>query len=60
LDKLCKKGDKEDNKRADKTAIADIKETVEQITFEHTKRVLRGKITVVFYDMTTIYFEASD
>jgi transposase len=63
LDKLCKKGDKEDNNRADKqdkTAIADIKETVEQITFEHTKRVLRGKITVVFYDMTTIYFEASD
>jgi transposase len=38
----------------------DIKKTVEQIAFNHTKRVLRGKITVAFYDMTTLYFEASD
>jgi len=37
-----------------------IKEQVERITYEHTRSVLRGKINVVFYDMTTLYFEASD
>jgi transposase len=38
----------------------DLKQQVEQISFEHTKRILGGEISVVFYDMTTIYFEASD
>jgi transposase len=33
---------------------------VEQIAFAHTKKVLQGNISVVFYDMTTLYFEASD
>ena len=33
---------------------------VEQIAFNHTKEVLQGNISVVFYDMTTLYFEASD
>ena len=33
------------------------KEQVEQITFEHTKKVLKGKLSVIFYDMTTLYFE---
>jgi transposase len=37
-----------------------IKEQVEQISFVHTQRVLNGNISVVFYDMTTLYFEASD
>ncbi len=37
-----------------------LKPQVEQISFEHTKKVLQGKISVVFYDMTTLYFEASD
>ena len=37
-----------------------LKDKVEQISFEHTKKILRGKISVVFYDMTTLYFEASD
>ena len=39
---------------------SDIKQQVEQITFAHTKKILGNKINVVFYDMTTIYFEASD
>jgi hypothetical protein len=39
---------------------SDIKPTIEQISFEHTKKVLKGKISVVFYDMTTLYFEASE
>lgn len=36
-----------------------LKKQVEQINFKHTKKILRGKVNVVFYDMTTIYFEAS-
>lgn len=37
-----------------------LKQEVEQITFKHTKKVLGGNVSIVFYDMTTIYFEASD
>jgi transposase len=33
------------------------KELVQQISFEHTLRVLDGRINVVFYDVTTLYFE---
>ena len=37
-----------------------LKEDVEQIAFAHTRKLLKGNLAVVFYDMTTIYFEASD
>lgn len=37
-----------------------LKHQVEQITFAHTIKVLQGNISIVFYDMTTLYFEASD
>lgn len=37
-----------------------LKPQVEQIAFAHTLKVLKGNISVVFYDMTTLYFEASD
>ena len=37
-----------------------LKEQVERIAFEHTKRVLGGTVSIVFYDMTTLHFEASD
>ena len=33
------------------------KELVQQISFEHTLKVLEGEIHAVFYDVTTIYFE---
>ncbi len=36
------------------------KEAVERQAFEHTKNLLGGHVGVVFYDMTTLYFEASD
>jgi len=39
---------------------ANLKPALERITFEHTKKILKGKIGVVFYDMTTLYFEASE
>jgi transposase len=38
----------------------ELKPIIEQISFEHTKKLLKGKIGVVFYDMTTLYFEASE
>ncbi|MCP4354475.1 MAG: IS1634 family transposase, partial [Proteobacteria bacterium] len=37
-----------------------LKEQVENIAYAHTLKVLKGNISVVFYDMTTLYFEASD
>ena len=37
-----------------------LKPNIEQISFEYTKKLLKGKIGIVFYDMTTLYFEASD
>ena len=37
-----------------------IKHKVEQISYAQTLKVLRGRVGVVFYDMTTLYFEASD
>ena len=37
-----------------------LKPTIEQISFEYTKKILGGSISVVFYDMTTLYFEASE
>jgi len=37
-----------------------LKTKVEEISFKHTKEILDNNISVVFYDMTTLYFEASD
>lgn len=37
-----------------------LKLKVEQIAFTYTKKILNDSISVVFYDMTTLYFEASD
>jgi transposase len=37
-----------------------LKPDVEQIAFAHTQKILNGNISVVFYDMTTLYFESSD
>jgi transposase len=36
------------------------KEAIEKISFNHTKKLLNNQISIVFYDMTTLYFEASD
>jgi len=32
---------------------------IEDISFTYTSKLLKGKIGIVFYDMTTIYFESS-
>lgn len=34
-------------------------ELVQQISVEHTKKILGGTIEIMFYDVTTLYFEAS-
>ena len=33
------------------------KELVQQISYHHTKKILGGKVNIVFYDVTTLYFE---
>lgn len=37
-----------------------LKEKVEQIAYKHTLNILQGNISIVFYDMTTLYFEAKE
>jgi len=37
-----------------------LKEQVEQIAYNHTLQLFQGQIGIVFYDMTTLYFETSD
>jgi len=36
------------------------KEQAIDIVYNHTKKILNNKITVAFYDITTLYFEASE
>lgn len=36
------------------------KDQVGKIAFEYTKKTLKGMISVVFYDLTTLYFETED
>ena len=38
----------------------DVKHDVEQITYNQTRKVLGGTISVVFYDTTTMYFESRE
>ena len=35
------------------------RQRVQQIRVEHTRRILGGKIGIVFYDVTTLYFETA-
>jgi hypothetical protein len=62
LDTLClkQKEEKQPKEKKNKETKPSIKALAEQISFNHTQRVLKGKICVAFYDMTTLYFEASD
>ena len=36
------------------------KEEVQKISYEHTLKILNNEISVVFYDVTTIYFQADN
>jgi transposase len=33
---------------------------IQQISYQHTLKILEGHLSIVFYDVTTLYFEASD
>lgn len=33
---------------------------IQQISYDHTRRILNNNISIVFYDVTTLYFEAAD
>jgi transposase len=36
------------------------KDILQQISYNHTKKILGGEVSVVFYDVTTIYFQIDD
>lgn len=36
------------------------KEAVQQISYEHTRKILDNDISIVFYDVTTLYFEIDE
>ena len=36
------------------------KELIQQISYQHTLQILGNRISMVFYDVTTLYFEAED
>ncbi len=36
------------------------KELIQQISYNHTLKILNGAISVVFYDVTTLYFQIDD
>ncbi len=36
------------------------KERIQEISYSHTLKILEGSISVVFYDVTTLYFEIED
>jgi transposase len=36
------------------------KETVQRISYEHTLKILENNISIVFYDVTTLYFEIDE
>ena len=36
------------------------KELIQQISYDHTLKILNGVISVVFYDVTTLYFQIDD
>ena len=54
MDELCYRG------KATRTNAPDYKSQVERITFDYTRKLCGGMISVCFYDMTTLYFEAAE
>lgn len=36
------------------------KEQLQDISYEHTLSIFKGKLSILFYDVTTLYFEASE
>lgn len=60
LDKLCVRGTTADGAREAEDDSVGVKWQVERITFEHTRAVVGGEVSVAFYDTTTLYFESEE
>lgn len=59
LDELCWRPERKEKEKG-RGKCLDVKHDVEQITYNQTRKVLGGKIAVVFYDTTTMYFESRE
>lgn len=60
LDELCAKGKTAEQVREATDDSIGVKWQVEQVAFEHTKAVMGGRVTVAFYDTSTLYFESQE
>ena len=60
LDELCARGKTAEEIREAADESIGVKWQVEQIAFEHTKAVMGGRVTVAFYDTSTLYFESQE
>ena len=64
--KDCNKGEAGDEKGQSALVVPakpkpdDFKTRVENITYSYTKKIVGDNISVCFYDMTTLYFEAAE
>jgi transposase len=54
-----KNDDKKSDKHNKRKTGKNYKSRIEKIVYEHSRKIL-GKIQMVFYDMTTLYFEAEE
>ncbi len=60
LDELCARDKTAEQVREAADGSIGVKWQVEQVTFEHTKAVMGGQVTVAFYDTSTLYFESQE
>ena len=60
LDELCARNKTAEEVREAAGGSIGVKWQVEQVSFEHTKSVVGGKVTVAFYDTSTLYFESQE
>lgn len=58
LDNLCHRKSRKSS--GGKSVRPDYKHLVEQISYDYTRKVVGGAITICFYDMTTLYWEAAE
>ena len=60
LDELCARGKTAEQVRDAGDESIGVKWQVEQVSFEHTRAVVGGQVTVAFYDTSTLYFESQE
>ena len=60
LDELCVRGKTAEQVREAEDESIGVKWQVEQVSFEHTRAIMGGQVTVAFYDTSTLYFESQE